>query len=146
MLRTFSSRKSMQNVKFYLLQNRILIPILLLSLLTIPPWTQSERFQLPSFIRPVALIKNFNHHHLIIDIDHQPSDYWWDDTNSLQRHSSSETLLSTATPSPLLDSTDPTSAILHKFHLFSQNRENLTLPFYPFFPPSSRTQLSTLPS
>jgi hypothetical protein len=138
----FSSRKSMQNVKFYLLQNRILIPILLLSMLIIPPWTQPERFQLPSFLRPVALTKNFNHHHLIIDTDHQPSDYWWDDTNSLQRHSPTETLLSTATPSPLLDSTDPTSATLHKLHLFSQTRENLTLPLSPFFPPPLALKLA----
>ena len=125
----------MTNVKNYLLQNRILLPLLLLSILKIPPWTQSYRFQLPSFIRPVALIKNFNHHHLIIDIDHQPSDYWWDDTNPQLRHSQIGPLLATVTPFPLLELNDPTSASLNNSRLFSCTKEDLTLPSPHFFPP-----------
>jgi hypothetical protein len=55
------------------------------------------------------------------------------------------TFLATATPSPLLDSTDPTSASLNKFRLFSHTKEALTLPLSPLFPPSSRTHFHTLP-
>ena len=102
----------MTNVKNYLLQNRIHIPMLLLSMLIMTPWTQSERIKLPSFIRLVALIKNFHHPHLIPDDDHKPSDYWWDDPKLPLWHSNFTLLFSTATPLFLSNPPTPESTCI----------------------------------
>ena len=136
----------MTNVKNYLFQNRIQILILLLSMLIMTPWTQCNRIEPPSFLRPVALSKNFYQPHLIPDDDHQPSDYWWDDTKLHKLHSNITQPSITAIPSLLLDPPTSDSTLLHKSPPFSPIIAAIISPLSPHLAPPHSPHTCPLPS
>ena len=137
----------MRNVKNYLFQNRVIIPLLLLSMLSLPPWTIYKGPDLPSLLRSVTLTKNLYPQTTVTDTDHQASDYWWDGTVPQHSGQRQETFLSIAALPPPLVSSVPTLISHQKLSLFTPTADHLTLKLLQnsIPPPSPQNETSLRP-
>ena len=126
--------------KFTYTKNRVIIPLLLLSILSLSSATIYNGSNPPYLASSVTLPKNLHQPPTVTDIDHQASDYWWDGTLSQKSDQQQKSLLPNATlTSPLVPPT-PTPTTNNKSIIFSTTTEDLDLPLSQNPPPPSSTQ------
>jgi hypothetical protein len=126
--------------KFTYTKNRVIIPLLLLSILSLSSATIYDGSDPPYLVSSVTQPKNLYQPPTVTDTDHQASDYWWDGTLPQNSDQQQKILVPNATlTSPLVPPTlTPTTN--NKSMVFSTTTEDLDLPLSQNSTPPSSTQ------
>ena len=126
--------------KFTYTKNRVIIPLLLLSILSLSSATIYYGSNPPYLASSVTLPKNFKHPPTVTDTDHQASDYWWDGTLPPKRDQQQKILLPNAIVTFPLVPTTPPPTTNNKSIVFSTATKDLEPPLSPNSTPPSSTQ------
>ena len=130
--------------KFTYTKNRVIIPLLLLSILSLSSATIYYGSNPPYLVSSVTLPKNLYQPPTVTDTDHQASDYWWDGTLPQKRDQQQKILLPNAiVTSPLVPPTPPPTTN-NKSIVFSKATKDLKPPLSPNSTPPSSTQNQNL--
>jgi hypothetical protein len=132
--------------KFTYTKNRLILPLLLLSILSLSSATIYYGSNPPYLASSVTLPKNLYQPPTVTDTDHQASDYWWDGTLPPKRDQQQKILLPNAIVTfpwllPLL--LLPLTTNL----LYSQQPRRIWNPHFPQIPlPLLAPKINTLPA
>ena len=126
--------------KFTYTKNRVILPLLLLSILSLSSATIYYGSNPPYLASSVTLPKNLYQPPTVTDTDHQASDYWWDGTLPPKRDQQQKILLPNAIVTFPLVPTTPPPTTNNKSIVFSTATKDLEPPLSPNSTPPSSTQ------